>query len=143
LPRSRFAPFAIALPLVLGLWLTIGLPILAELSSTAGGGGSMRDIFFDAEASGGRSSGAGHLPRRLRRRLRLRRLRHRHPHRLHGGCRPLRTSRRSTTARTGGPRTGDELVFTFAGPVGPDLILGGWDGSATAVTVHFEGPVGG
>jgi hypothetical protein len=25
--------------------------------------------------------------------------------------------------------------------VGPDLILGGWDGSATAVTVHFEGPV--
>lgn len=113
----------------------------------------MRDFFFDAEASGGRSSGAGHLSRRLRRRLRLRRLRHRHPrhlrhlrhrhpHRLHRGCRPLRTSRRSTTARTGRPETGDELVFTFAGPVGPDLILGCWDGSATAVTSISRGPWG-
>jgi hypothetical protein len=26
--------------------------------------------------------------------------------------------------------------------VDPDLILGSWDGSATAVTIHFEGPVG-
>jgi hypothetical protein len=52
-PRSRLAPLAIALPLVMGLWLTIGLPILAEVSGTAGGGGPMRDFLFGAAATGG------------------------------------------------------------------------------------------
>ena len=57
-PRSRLAPLAIALPLVLGLWLTIGLPIFAEVSGTAGGGGPMRDFLFGA-ATGGGSPGSG------------------------------------------------------------------------------------
>jgi chitinase len=33
---------------------------------------------------------------------------------------------------------GDSITFTFAGAVTPSLILAGWDGSATAVTVHFQ-----
>jgi hypothetical protein len=40
----------------------------------------------------------------------------------------------------GRPEAGDELVFTFAGPVDPNLVLAGWDGSATPATVHIEGP---
>ncbi|HSB39813.1 MAG TPA: hypothetical protein VLD13_12050, partial [Gaiellaceae bacterium] len=47
------------MPLVLGLWLTIGLPILAELSSATGGGGSLRDVILEG-ASGG--SGGGRDP---------------------------------------------------------------------------------
>ncbi|MFL5920760.1 MAG: hypothetical protein ACJ75D_05565 [Gaiellaceae bacterium] len=39
----------------------------------------------------------------------------------------------------GRPETGDELLFTFSGLVDPSLILAGWDGSATTVTLHFEG----
>ena len=34
---------------------------------------------------------------------------------------------------------GDEVVFTFAGAVDPDLVLAGWDGSATSVTVRITG----
>jgi hypothetical protein len=41
--------------------------------------------------------------------------------------------------RAGCPEAGDEVVFTFAGTVDPNLILVGWDGSATGVTVHIEG----
>jgi hypothetical protein len=63
-PRSRFTPLALALPLVAGLWLTIGLPIFAELSSAGGGGGSSRDVLFQAGASGGfGGSGSGGGPR--------------------------------------------------------------------------------
>ena len=59
-PRSRFAPLAFALPLVAGLWLTIGLPIFAELSSADGAGGSSRSVLFQAEAPGSSgSSGSG------------------------------------------------------------------------------------
>jgi hypothetical protein len=42
--------------------------------------------------------------------------------------------------QAGRPETGDELVFTFAGAVDPNLVVAGWDGSATPVTVHIEGP---
>src|SRR6476660_4336361 len=45
-PRSRLAP------------LTIVLPIFAEVSGTAGGGGPMRDFLFGAAATGG-SPGSG------------------------------------------------------------------------------------
>jgi hypothetical protein len=36
------------------------------------------------------------------------------------------------------PETGDSITFTFAGPVVTTLVLAGWDGSATAVTLHFQ-----
>jgi hypothetical protein len=42
--------------------------------------------------------------------------------------------------QAGRPEAGDELVFTFVGPVDPNMVLAGWDGSATPVTVHIEGP---
>jgi hypothetical protein len=41
--------------------------------------------------------------------------------------------------QSGRPELGDEVVFTYAGTVNPDLILSGWDGSTTAVTVRIEG----
>jgi hypothetical protein len=41
--------------------------------------------------------------------------------------------------QAGRPETGDELVLTFAGPVDPTVIVAGWAGWATAVTVRFEG----
>ena len=34
---------------------------------------------------------------------------------------------------------GDVVTFTYAGTVNPDLILSGWDGSATGVTVRIAG----
>jgi beta-glucanase (GH16 family) len=36
-------------------------------------------------------------------------------------------------------QTGDVVTFTYAGTVDPDLILSGWDGSATGVTVRISG----
>ena len=41
--------------------------------------------------------------------------------------------------QAGHAEAGDEVVFTFSGAVDPDLILSGWDGSGTSVTVHIEG----
>jgi len=35
--------------------------------------------------------------------------------------------------------TGDVVTFTYAGTVDPDLILSGWNGSATGVTVRISG----
>jgi hypothetical protein len=42
-------------------------------------------------------------------------------------------------AQRGQPEPGDAIVFTYAGTVDPDLILPGWDGSTTGVTVRIEG----
>ena len=42
------------------------------------------------------------------------------------------------SGQTGRPETGDTVTFTYAGTVNPDLILAGWDGSATAVTIRFD-----
>jgi hypothetical protein len=36
-------------------------------------------------------------------------------------------------------QTGDVVTFTYGGTVNPDLILSGWDGSATGVTVRIAG----
>ena len=41
--------------------------------------------------------------------------------------------------QAGRAEQGDEVVFTFAGAVDPTLVLAGWDGSATAVTVRIAG----
>ena len=38
---------------------------------------------------------------------------------------------------SGKPEAGDVVVLTYAGVVNPDLILSGWDGSATTVTAHI------
>ena len=36
-------------------------------------------------------------------------------------------------------QTGDVVTFAYAGTVNPDLILSGWDDSATGVTVRISG----
>jgi hypothetical protein len=38
----------------------------------------------------------------------------------------------------GRPEAGDIVTFTYAGAVDTDLILSGWDGSATPVTVRLD-----
>ena len=38
---------------------------------------------------------------------------------------------------SGKPEAGDHVLLTFAGTVNPDLILSGWDGSATSITAHI------
>src|SRR6476659_1534508 len=58
LRRTRFAPVALALPLVTLMWLTIGLPIFAEVSVAGGGDGRARDVAFGAEIAD-RGSGGG------------------------------------------------------------------------------------
>jgi hypothetical protein len=41
--------------------------------------------------------------------------------------------------QSGQPETGDSVVFTYAGVVNAGLILAGWDGTTTHVTVRIEG----
>ena len=40
--------------------------------------------------------------------------------------------------KAGKPDSGDSITFTFAGPVDPSLVLAGWTGGATLVTVHLQ-----
>jgi chitinase len=42
------------------------------------------------------------------------------------------------SGQAGRPEAGDTVTFTYAGVVNPDLILSGWDGSATPVTVRLD-----
>jgi chitinase len=42
------------------------------------------------------------------------------------------------SATLGRAETGDTITFTFDGPVIPSLVLAGWTGSATDVTVHLN-----
>ena len=44
---------------------------------------------------------------------------------------------RNNGAKTGKAESGDSITYTFAGAVVPSLVLSGWNGSATLVTVHF------
>ena len=39
---------------------------------------------------------------------------------------------------SGKPEAGDAVLLTFSGAVDPDLVLSGWDGSATSVTAHIS-----
>lgn len=41
-------------------------------------------------------------------------------------------------SKAGKPESGDSITFTFAGTVNPALVLAGWNGGATLVTVHFQ-----
>jgi hypothetical protein len=41
-------------------------------------------------------------------------------------------------ATVGRLEVGDQLALTFAGTVNPDLVISGWDGSATAVTLRLS-----
>jgi hypothetical protein len=41
-------------------------------------------------------------------------------------------------SKTGKAESGDSITFIFAGAVNPALVLSGWNGSATLVTVHFQ-----
>jgi hypothetical protein len=42
------------------------------------------------------------------------------------------------SGQAGRPEAGDTVTFTYAGAVDPDLILSGWDGSTTPVTVRLD-----
>jgi hypothetical protein len=44
----------------------------------------------------------------------------------------------NTGAKSGKAESGDSITYTFAGVVVPSLVLPGWDGSATLVTIHFQ-----
>src|SRR4029079_11833518 len=39
---------------------------------------------------------------------------------------------------SGKAEAGDHVLLTFGGTVNPDLILAGWDGSATSITAHIQ-----
>ena len=39
---------------------------------------------------------------------------------------------------SGKAEAGDHVLLTFGGTVNPDLILSGWDGSATSITAHIQ-----
>jgi hypothetical protein len=41
-------------------------------------------------------------------------------------------------SKAGKAESGDSITFTFAGTVSPALVLAGWNGGATLVTVHFQ-----
>jgi hypothetical protein len=41
-------------------------------------------------------------------------------------------------SKSGKPEAGDSITLTFAGAVVPSLVLAGWSGSATSITVHFQ-----
>src|SRR6185312_14094753 len=58
--RARLLPVAIALPLVIVLWLTIGLPMLAVLSRADAGSRHAREILFGTSTQ---SAAPSHRPR--------------------------------------------------------------------------------
>lgn len=253
LRRTRFAPVALGLALVTLMWLTIGLPIFAELSVGSGGEGRARDVTFDSEigssASGGDWTGgrnrngmaktvvAATVRPRIVQEIRL--IRERaligasaktgsphgsgyknqgrgavasaapaHPSAVTANPTPLGTSEAVPPApvpppppppppplppppppalepspppapppppspprppapprpgppapppppppvmpaaadvqtqnggsKAGKPESGDSITFTFAGAIDPALVLAGWNGRPTLVTVHFQ-----
>jgi hypothetical protein len=59
-PRSRvrFLPAIVALPAVAALWLTVGLPVLSQVTSAGAGNRAARTVVFSTEAGGGGSGGS-------------------------------------------------------------------------------------
>src|SRR6266566_7641526 len=56
--RGRFLPAVVALPVVAVLWVTVGLPVLSQVTGAGGGNRLARSVVFAAQAtgSGGRDS---------------------------------------------------------------------------------------
>src|SRR5436309_5669654 len=54
-PRSRALPFVLALPLVALLWVTIGLPILSNVTSASAGDRRSRNGYLQGAGQAGKS----------------------------------------------------------------------------------------
>jgi hypothetical protein len=61
--RSRFLPIVFALPFVAALWVTIGLPMLSQLTSAAGSNRLARKVVFETQGSGPGGGGDSSGPR--------------------------------------------------------------------------------
>src|SRR5919198_5515040 len=59
-PRSlsRFLPVVLAGPIVVVLWVTIGLPMLSQLTSAAAGNSVAHKVVFEAQPTAPGGSGA-------------------------------------------------------------------------------------
>ena len=60
--RARFLPALMALPAVGVLWLTVGLPMLSQLTGAGGSGPLARTVVFETQASGSGAGGDGGAP---------------------------------------------------------------------------------
>ena len=56
--RARFLPAIVALPAVAALWLTVGLPVLSQVTGAGAGNRESRNVFFSTEATAGGSGGS-------------------------------------------------------------------------------------
>src|SRR5919201_5054226 len=57
--RSRFLPVVLAGPIVVVLWVTIGLPMLSQLTNAASGNRLARKVVFEAQAGAPGGAGGG------------------------------------------------------------------------------------
>src|SRR5262249_57003211 len=60
--RVRFLPAVVALPAVAVLWLTVGLPVLSQVTGAGAGNRLARNVVFSMEASGSGSGGGSAAP---------------------------------------------------------------------------------
>ena len=62
--RTRFLPAVVALPVVAVLWVTVGLPVLSQVTGAGGSNRLARSVVFAAQAagSGGGAGGASSVP---------------------------------------------------------------------------------
>jgi hypothetical protein len=62
--RTRFLPAVVALPVVAVLWVTVGLPVLSQVTGAGGGNRLARSVVFGAQATGtgGGTGGASSVP---------------------------------------------------------------------------------
>jgi len=57
--RARFLPAVVALPAVAALWLTVGLPVLSQVTGAGAGNRRTRNVVFSTEAGGGSDGSTG------------------------------------------------------------------------------------
>jgi hypothetical protein len=62
--RTRFLPAVVALPVVAVLWVTVGLPVLSQVTGAGGSNRLARSVVFAAQATGtgGGTGGASSVP---------------------------------------------------------------------------------